>query len=242
MTLQDYRAELDRIDAELARLFSERMAVSGEIGAWKLAHEVPVLDSAREKEKLASIGSAMPEGLGGYGLALYSRIFSLSRVRQRLLAGENIILIGMPGCGKTTVARALCELLCCECLDCDEWIERHEGKTIPEIFADQGEAAFRALETAALDQLCAHRGCVIATGGGCVTRAENEALLRRSGCVVWLKRDLDQLSVEGRPISCLYGVEELFARRAPLYAQFSDLSVENSAAVRDAALRVIDLI
>jgi shikimate kinase/chorismate mutase len=242
MTLQNYRLELDRLDAEMTRLFAERMTLIEKIGAWKQERGLPVLDAAREREKLATVRSALPEELGGYGEALYSRILSLSRVRQRLLLGENIILIGMPGCGKTTVGRALGELLCREMLDSDEWIERREGKTIPEIFASCGEETFRALETAALTQLCAHRGCVIATGGGCVTRKENYTLLRRSGCVVWLRRESDALETKGRPLSLGQDVRELYRKRKPLYERFADVSADNCAGVWDAALHIIDLL
>jgi len=240
MSLQGFRAELDQIDGELTRLFAERMAISEKVAVWKRENGASVLDAAREQEKLRVIRNLLPEGLGGYGEALYARILALSRARQRLLLGENVILIGMPGCGKTTVARALGELLGCEALDCDETIERSAGQRIPEIFAQRGEEGFRLLESEALSRLCARRGCVIATGGGCVTREENRALLRRSGAVVWLRRELDSLPAEGRPLSLQRGARELYAERAPLYERLADITVANDAAVRDAALRIID--
>ncbi|MFR2514968.1 MAG: type II 3-dehydroquinate dehydratase [Oscillospiraceae bacterium] len=92
---------------------------------------------------------------------------------------RDLILIGMPGAGKTTVGRLLAQRLGRDFFDADEELERRFGCDIPTFFAREGEAAFRAEETALLAELGKRSGCVIATGGGCVTRPENEPLLRR---------------------------------------------------------------
>ena len=114
---------------------------------------------------------------------------------------QNIVLIGMPGCGKTTVGQALAERLGRPFVDLDEELVRRAGRTIPEIFAHQGEAAFRALEHEVVRDMGARTGLVISTGGGVVTRRENFAPLRQNGVILHLRRALDHLPVDGRPIS-----------------------------------------
>ena len=141
---------------------------------------------------------------------------------------DNIILIGMPGCGKTTLARATGEALGLAWYDCDALIEEKAGMSIAEVFATWGESAFRTMETAALIALCKREHCVIATGGGCVTREENYDILHESGKVLWLLRDLDKLPTEGRPISENTDIRALYAEREPLYRRFADASVDNN--------------
>ena len=99
-----------------------------------------------------------------------------------------VLLIGMMGCGKSTVGRLLAERMRLPLIDLDEEIARAAGKTIPEIFEQEGEAGFRARETAALERALAREAGVIATGGGIVMRAENIRMMREKGFVVWLCR------------------------------------------------------
>lgn len=142
-----------------------------------------------------------------------------------------IILIGMPASGKTTVGRAVAQALSLPFHDCDREVERLTGRTIPEIFAAEGEEAFRAVESRALAALCtAEAPCVIATGGGAVLSAENRRLLRRSGTVFWLDRDLGNImstDCSGRPL--LSGGAEalrtLYKNRRDLYAACAHLLV-----------------
>lgn len=140
---------------------------------------------------------------------------------------HNVILIGMPGCGKTSVGTLLAQRLGRPFFDADTEIERHLGCTIPAFFAREGENAFRAIETQVLAELGKRSGCVIATGGGCVTRPENYELLHQNGTLVWLRRDLSALPVDGRPISRSRALSELYREREPLYRRFADICVEN---------------
>ena len=142
-------------------------------------------------------------------------------------AKKNIALIGMPGSGKTSVGRALADLLGRPFADVDESITARAGKSVAEIFATEGEEAFRRLETQALAELSRQSGSVVAAGGGVVTRAENRSLLRQNSTVVWLTRDRKELPIDGRPISQSRPLDELERERTPLYREWSDLCVPN---------------
>lgn len=141
---------------------------------------------------------------------------------------QNIVLIGMPGCGKSTVGKLLSEKLCRTFVDADEEIIRLAGKSIPEIFAEDGEEVFRNWESKALENLGKQSGLIIATGGGCVTKERNYPLLHQNGKIIWLRRDLDKLPTDGRPLSQANRLTDLYDIRKPLYKAFADCSVDNN--------------
>ena len=147
----------------------------------------------------------------------------------------NIVLVGMPGCGKTTVGRALARLSGKPFVDLDEEIVRRADKPIPEIFRTEGEEAFRALEAQALAEICAQSGQVIATGGGAVLRAENRDIMRRAGRVYFLRRALEELPTDGRPLSQKGSLEEMYRVRKPLYSAAADVVIDNSVALEETA-------
>ena len=152
---------------------------------------------------------------------------------------ENIVLIGMPGCGKSTIGALLAEMTGKQFVDADAQLEELAGCSIPEIFATQGEAAFRALETRVLRELGKQSGLVIATGGGCVTREENYALLRQNGQIFYLERSLDSLPTDGRPLSQATDLEHMYRIRKPLYQRFADYLIDNSGTPQEAADRIL---
>jgi shikimate dehydrogenase len=148
----------------------------------------------------------------------------------------NIVLIGMPGCGKTSVGLALAKKMGREFIDTDKLITQAAGKPIPEIFADSnGEEKFRALETSVLQTVCKQSGKVIATGGGVVTRDENRHIIRQNGVVVFRERDISLLPVRDRPLSQRDGIEALAEARLPLYRKWSDCAAQGDNIERTAA-------
>lgn len=151
---------------------------------------------------------------------------------------ENIILIGMPGCGKSTVGAILAQRLHREHLDADMEIRKTVGTTIPEIFANSGEDGFRELEAQVLSSLGKKTGVVISTGGGCVTRPENYAALHQNGRIIWLQRDISLLPTDGRPLSQNAELSELYRVRAPLYESFVDMCINNDGTAMEAVRKI----
>ena len=140
----------------------------------------------------------------------------------------SIVLIGMPGCGKTTVGRTLAGKLGRTFVDLDEEIVRRAGMSIPEIFAREGEAGFRERESALVREFGERTGLVVSTGGGVVTWRENYIPLKQNGLLLHLRRDPAALPTDGRPLSQATAPEELWRRRAPLYAAFADGEIDNN--------------
>lgn len=153
-------------------------------------------------------------------------------------ASKNIALIGMPGCGKSTVGRHLAQLTGRPFFDCDEEITARAGKAPSEIILSEGEAAFRRLEHEVLAELSARSGAVIATGGGVVTQPENRPLLRQNSVAVYLRRPLEDLPTQGRPLSQREGLEALYRRRAPLYEAWSDFQIEAALSPEETARKI----
>lgn len=153
---------------------------------------------------------------------------------------QNIILIGMPSSGKSTIAAALGEKLGRPVYEADALIEEEAGMDIPAIFASHGEDYFRQLETQVLRKLGAMSGAIISTGGGCVTREENYEPLHQNGRIVWLLRDTDKLDKTGRPISLRSDLNELYARREPMYARFADAKADNNGTVEETLEQIME--
>lgn len=167
----------------------------------------------------------------------------LERV-ERTVQGRlrNIVLIGMPGSGKTTIAAALSRTLGREAVEADDLISQKAGMSIPEIFAQSGEEGFRALETEVLAEQGKRSGIILSTGGGCVTRPENYPLLHQNGVIFCLTRALSKLPTDGRPISQSTDLAQLYARREPLYRRFADVMVSNDGAPEDTLHTIMEVL
>lgn len=176
------------------------------------------------------LGHALPDG-------------EIARIAWQLARQmQNVILIGMPGSGKSTVGRLLAEKLGRPLLEADKELEKAAGMSIPVIFANEGEAGFRRRETRILSELGKQSGTVISTGGGCVTREENYPLLHQNGVIVWIRRDLNSLAREGRPLSLNADLSAMYAVRAPLYEHFADFTVENDGNAEDTVNSILEVL
>lgn len=139
---------------------------------------------------------------------------------------KNIVLVGMPGCGKSTLAALLSEKTGRECVDTDAVVEEC-GMKIPEIFAQFGEEEFRRRETEAVRKIAKEAGRIIATGGGAVLKEENRTALRENSTVIFLKASTEKLATDGRPLSKdLETLKKMYEYRLPLYEETADITVE----------------
>ena len=153
---------------------------------------------------------------------------------------SNIILVGMPGCGKSTVASALARLSDKTFIDCDDEFSKKFGISPSEAIQTLGEEKFRQMEHEVTLDVGKLTRCVIATGGGVITRRENYAPLHQNGKIFFIERPVEQLAVEGRPLSQSIGTNTLYEKRHPLYLEFSDYTVQNQS-VTDTAKKIIKL-
>ena len=195
-------------------LDAEERGLITENGLWMLVAQ------AKEASEYFT-GTSLPDSL-------------ISEIHRKLTATmQNIVLIGMPGCGKTTLAGILGKKLSRTVMDADTEIIRLAGKSIPAIFSQDGEEAFRDLETEALAQLGKQSGLIIATGGGCVTKPRNYPLLHQNSRIFWLQRDLQNLPTTGRPLSQSGNLADMYALREPMYRQFSDHIIDNNRSMEE---------
>ena len=189
------------------------------------------------------------DAIGGLDMLVYQGIYSAmlfttlsfedkdgiaDRVSKKIrLEKENIILIGMPGVGKSLIGKKLAERLDREFFDMDQEIEMRDGRSIPEIFRDEGEEYFRDLECAVAQEMGQMTGAVIATGGGVVNREENYYSLAENGRMVFLDSDPKDLPTIGRPVSQAVGVERLYEMRLPMYRSWADQEIQTDGLKAD---------
>lgn len=150
----------------------------------------------------------------------------IKSMKQRM---GNIVLIGMPGTGKSLIGKFLAELTGKTLQDTDAKIEEEAKMTIPEIFEKEGEAGFRDRESAICKKLGKERNLIIATGGGAILRPENVDALRQNGTLVHITRSIDKLPTRGRPLSKnIETLKKMEAQRMPLYKAAADITFRNN--------------
>ena len=199
------------------------------------------------------------KAVGGFEMLVAQAVYAAQHFTGRFFAVDSVIptasrrlqwelsnvsLIGMPGCGKSTVGAALAKRLNKTFVDLDEEIERRTGNNIPDIFAHEGEEAFRRYEADILADVAKHTGQVIACGGGVIKTHANVHALRQNGCVLWVQRPLGKLATGGRPLSQGgAALKQLQAERTPLYQAAAHAVLDNSGALADtveAAVRLFE--
>lgn len=160
---------------------------------------------------------------------------------------KNIVLIGMPGCGKTTFGRALAERLHRPFIDADAYLEEKEGRTIQSFFAES-EKAFRDAEERTVEDLSARQGLIIATGGGVVKRHSNVVKLHASGLIIFIDRRAEDIvtdvEVEKRPL-LKEGPDKVFTlykERIALYRAAADRILENRGSEKEVLARLLDMV
>lgn len=164
------------------------------------------------------------------------RVLRLMKNRTR-----NIVLIGMPGSGKSTIGTLLAEMTGRAVYDTDAAITEMKGKSIPEILEREGEKAFREYEKQALKRVGELTGKIIVTGGGAVLSEENLAPLQRNGRVYYIERSVQKLATSGRPLSVKNSLDEMYAQRKPLYESVCDTHTDNNGdSPLNAAVRILE--
>lgn len=143
---------------------------------------------------------------------------------------RNIVLIGMPSSGKTTIGKALAARMGKRFADTDELIVGTTGKSIPEIFEEEGEKVFREIEKKVICDIAVNDGTVIATGGGVILDEKNVLALKRNGVIVYLDRKIDNLiATDSRPLSSnVDDLKKLYDKRKPLYEKYAEITIDDN--------------
>lgn len=154
---------------------------------------------------------------------------------------RNIVLIGMPGCGKTTLGRIVGKILNKPFYDTDREIIAKEGMSVSEIFDKKGEEYFREIEGEVISELSKKSGCVIACGGGSILKNENRLNLRQNGRIYFINRKLDRLSTKGRPLSSgIEALKRLYSQRAKIYRSMCDKEIFSNQEIDSCASEIVD--
>jgi len=162
--------------------------------------------------------------------------------------GINIVLIGMPGSGKSSVGKILAERLGMDFCDVDEFIENNAGKSIKDIFDEKGESHFRALERTAVEKLSQKTNMVISTGGGVVLCSQNMVNLKRKGVVFFINRPIEDIvkdiDISTRPLLAndIDRIYQLFRERSSLYKKHSDFEILNLKGIEDTTKQIINVL
>ncbi|WP_315288354.1 shikimate kinase [Leptotrichia massiliensis] len=145
---------------------------------------------------------------------------------------KNIVLIGMPACGKSTIGYWLSKKIGYPLLDTDKYLEEKENRIISDIFSNEGEEYFRNLETKYLKELSEKEGFIISTGGGAVKKKENIDILKKNGIIIFLNREINDISKENhkhRPLlQDINNIQKLYDERIDLYKKYSDIIIKNN--------------
>ena len=169
---------------------------------------------------------------------------AIDEVYEKIIGNQkNLVLVGMPGCGKSTCARLLSEISGRECVDTDSMVAENSGESIPDIFAKHGESEFRRRETEAVRLAGKGAGKIIATGGGAILKEENRIALRENSTVIFLDAPTDTLATDGRPLSKNADtLAKMKAERLGFYLETADFTVEVSPDPKETVRRILECV
>lgn len=154
---------------------------------------------------------------------------------------SNIVLVGMPGCGKTTLSKILSDKLSKKFVDTDQEIQKYFQEKISKIFEIYGEEKFREAETEIIKKYGKENNLILSTGGGAVVDSENYYPLKQNSRIYWIKRDLNKLDTKNRPLSKnLNEIKKIYESRKLMYENFSDKIVFNNERLEDAAQKILE--
>lgn len=203
--------------------------------------------NAQEKGAAAEGGLYMLSAQGVYACGAFlgreMGTEDIVRAYSNVLAGKrNIVLTGMPSCGKTTVGQRLAELTSRPLVDTDELVVNKIGMEIAEYFAAKGETAFRDRESEVISEISQESGLIIATGGGAVLRSENVRALKQNGLVLFLDRPLEMLiTTDDRPLSSKRSdLEKRYNERIDIYRSMADVIIDGSHSIDTVAREVLE--
>ena len=187
------------------------------------------------------------QGIKAY--ELYTDSIVEDKVAQNILneiynEKKNLVLIGMPGSGKSTYGKLIAKELNKEFYDTDKVFEETFGSTPKQVILEKGEPAFRDMESEIVATLSSKLGVVIATGGGAVLLENNRKLLKANGTVLFIDRDISLLPTDGRPLSKEYGVQKLYEEREPIYRETADITIktDGTTIIKEAVKDIIELL
>lgn len=187
------------------------------------------------------------QGIKAY--ELYTDSIVEDKVTQNILneiynEKKNLVLIGMPGSGKSTYGKLIAKELNKEFYDTDKVFEETFGSTPKQVILEKGEPAFRDMESEIVATLSSKLGVVIATGGGAVLLENNRKLFKANGTVLFIDRDISLLPTDGRPLSKEYGVQKLYEEREPIYRETADITIktDGTTIIKEAVKDIIELL
>lgn len=243
MNLDEIRIEIDNINDQMLNLFKRRMELSRKVIEYKLEHNMPILNKKREADIIEKYGAG-----DQFSIQFFKSIMEISRNFQtRIMLNKNIVLIGMMGCGKTTIGKILSQQLALDFYDVDSEIEKTAGMSIPKIF-EQGEDAFRKLESREVERIAEISNSVISTGGGVILNEKNMHHLKENGIIVFLNRPvqaiISDISLKDRPMlkNDIDKVSQIFNERLSLYQKYADFEIKSVKSPQEVSNDIISLL